>query len=286
MQVNPITVQTADGFSLSATHFALAETLNPTTEWVVVINNAMGVKQRYYQAFASFLASQGHEVYTYDFRGLGASKVPKITQLKSNASTWAGEDFRAMLLYVKQMHPQKNIAVVGHSFGGQIVGFNASSDMIKKALLVASQSGYWQHWTGKGRWGMYAMSHLLLPMVCRLMGYLPAQMGMGADLPKNVAMEWAKWCRSKQYLFDHLSEEQLSRYKNFEGSILSLNFTDDGYAPRKSVEAFLDFFPKTNVETHFISPEEIGVSSIGHFGFFRSQYESTLWQRAKQWLEN
>ena len=28
------------------------------------------------------------------------------------------------------------------------------------------------------------------------------------NLPKNVAKEWAKWCRNPNYLFDYISEDK------------------------------------------------------------------------------
>jgi hypothetical protein len=33
-----------------------------------------------------------------------------------------------------------------------------------------------------------------------------------------------------------------------------------------------------------ISPREIGAERIGHFGFFRPQFERTLWSLAPHWL--
>lgn len=33
-----------------------------------------------------------------------------------------------------------------------------------------------------------------------------------------------------------------------------------------------------------IGPGEVGVHRIGHFGFFRAQFEQTLWPLVPQWL--
>jgi len=34
-----------------------------------------------------------------------------------------------------------------------------------------------------------------------------------------------------------------------------------------------------------VSPRELGVSKIGHLGFFRPEHRDTLWRGAAEWLE-
>jgi predicted alpha/beta hydrolase len=38
------------------------------------------------------------------------------------------------------------------------------------------------------------------------------------------------------------------------------------------------------IEYRRIAPRDIGVPRIGHFGFFRPQFEPTLWPLVPQWL--
>jgi predicted alpha/beta hydrolase len=33
------------------------------------------------------------------------------------------------------------------------------------------------------------------------------------------------------------------------------------------------------------SPEDIAVRAIGHFGFFKKRYKSTLWRESLDWLK-
>jgi hypothetical protein len=45
------------------------------------------------------------------------------------------------------------------------------------------------------------------------------------------------------------------------------------------------FTASTN--THLrIAPEDIGEAQVGHFAFFRSPYQATLWPIALSWLQN
>ncbi|MEC8428943.1 MAG: CocE/NonD family hydrolase, partial [Pseudomonadota bacterium] len=62
---------TNDGLSLSATIYSPKENAKAG----VIINSATAVKQSYYQDFASFLASNGYLVVTYDYRGIGKSAI-------------------------------------------------------------------------------------------------------------------------------------------------------------------------------------------------------------------
>ena len=67
-----ITFTTADGTVLSGTLFEG----NNTSALPVVIGSALAVNQRYYAAFAQWLADQGRCVMTFDVRGVGASLSP------------------------------------------------------------------------------------------------------------------------------------------------------------------------------------------------------------------
>jgi predicted alpha/beta hydrolase len=34
-----------------------------------------------------------------------------------------------------------------------------------------------------------------------------------------------------------------------------------------------------------ITPEQLGAPRIGHFGFFRERFQSSLWPHVTQWLQ-
>ena len=52
----------------------------------MLIVPAMGVDQRYYAAFASWLADQGYFVVTFDYRGMGRSRPPECSATRCAAS--------------------------------------------------------------------------------------------------------------------------------------------------------------------------------------------------------
>ncbi len=249
----------------------------------VVIHAAAGVRQEYYAKFAGYLAGRGFIVLTFDYRGIGASRPPKLRGFAARMRDWAALDAGGALDYLEREAPGARISVVGHSFGGQCLAIVPGSERYASALAVASQSGYWGHWSGAGRAGMWLLTHVVLPGASGLLGYFPARrLGQGEDLPAGVATEWARWCRHPGYLVGALGEEQ--RYAGFRAPLRVAWVADDGYAPRAAAEALRAFYPSARSELHEIHPGSHGGQRIGHFGFFRERFRATLWKDAADWL--
>ena len=56
-------------------------------------------------------------------------------------------------------------------------------------------------------------------------------------------------------------------------------------AGRAAIERLLAYF-SASTRTHLrLAPEDIDESEVGHFAFFRSQYQEKLWPIALHWLE-
>jgi predicted alpha/beta hydrolase len=51
------------------------------------------------------------------------------------------------------------------------------------------------------------------------------------------------------------------------------------------VERLCAAYSSITPEILSVSPRELGVSKIGHLGFFRSEHRDTLWRGAAEWLE-
>jgi predicted alpha/beta hydrolase len=61
--------------------------------------------------------------------------------------------------------------------------------------------------------------------------------------------------------------------------------TDDPWATRPAVERLCAAYSSITPEILSVSPRELGVSKIGHLGFFRPEHRDTLWRGAAEWLE-
>jgi len=66
--------------------------------------------------------------------------------------------------------------------------------------------------------------------------------------------------------------------------MLSLSFTDDEMMSEQGIRSMHRLYANAPIEYRRIAPRDVGAPGIGHFGFFRSQFESTLWPLVPQWL--
>jgi predicted alpha/beta hydrolase len=263
-----------DGYRLSATLYGEG------SDRAVLILPATGVPQGYYAKFAAWLAGEGFQVLTFDYRGIGRSLNGSVRRVEARMRDWALLDAAAA---VQRLDRFSKILVVGHSFGGQALGLLPGPERIAAALVVGSQSGYWRNWPPLGRAWMWPVTHFLLPGVSRLLGYFPgSRLGFGEDLPKGVAIEWASWCRNPTYLVGALRVEDA--YARFAAPLRAYAFSDDPFAPLHAVHKLLELYPKARGEVRAMAPQDLGVRRIGHFGFFREQFRDTLWPEACEWL--
>ncbi len=280
MKPTEFTLTASDSYPIHCTVYAPEK----ANQKVVLLNPANAVKQNYYAAFATYLAAQGYWVYTYDYRGIGKSKPPKLKGFEGTMSDWILKDYATVFAHILKKHHNDKKIVIGHSFGGQVMALIPESQHIDLGVMVASQIGYWKTWQGKGRRMMWRLAHILLPITSKIWGYVPAKIGLGQDLPKGVVLEWAKWIKSPDYLFDFLPESK-QRCQDFNSPLLVWSFEDDDYAPLVPVKGLLKYFPNTPTTHKHLKPAEINKKEIGHFGFYRKHFEDTLWANTLQYIE-
>ena len=268
-----------DGYRLAGT---LYRPRTPNRR-AVLLQAAAGVKQDYYAKFAEYLAARGFAALSFDYRGIGRSRPAKLRGFKARMRDWAEKDIGGALDYLARASHGARLIGIGHSFGAQVFGIVPGNERYVAVMTVGAQSGYWKHWRGRGRAGMWLVSHVVLPAMSRLCGYLPARVfGQGEDLPAGVAREWAGWCRHPGYIVGALGAQEA--YARFTAPIRVVAIADDRYAPPAAVEAFLGFYPNAPRTVEKVQPEKLG-GPIGHFGFFRERFKDTLWKEAADWME-
>jgi predicted alpha/beta hydrolase len=277
-----LTLTTRDKVTLGAALFE-PQTSN---QRAVLISTAMGVKQSYYAEFATYLAEQGFTVLTYDYRGIGRSKPSTLKGYGASLLNWAVDDQTAAIKYATEGYPSYKLLVVGHSLGGQIAGLTPEYSRVAGWLGVASQSGYWRGWDGVLQLRMLLLWYVLIPVLARAYGYFPSRLvGMGSnDIPSNVVLEWARAGRKPYYIRSLYSGTLNDHFASVTAPMLLHSFTDDDFAPPRSVEALRALYPNAKTEHNSIAPQDIGVDAIGHFGFFRKQFKDSLWADSAQWL--
>lgn len=271
-----------DDFPLGATLFE--STLTPR-KGVVLVNCATAVKRTFYARFALWLANQGYDVVTYDYRGIGGSRPSgSFRDFKGTLTQWGADDFAGALEWICRERGVDRVQLIGHSIGGQLIGLAHNAQRVSAAFCIASQSGEWRLWPtlgGKAKMALYM--YAMFPVVGAALGYIPGRFGMGEDLPYTVAGEWARWCRTRGYLLgDDGSRRRL--YSEITAPIVAISFTDDFYAPQETVAEWLRFFPNAQKVHRHLAPADVGARAVGHFGFFRATAEQTMWPQVTQWL--
>jgi len=276
-------VTAKDGYQLTAFRF---QPELDATKGVLLVCSAMGVLQSYYSKYADFMASQGYTVYTFDYRGIGASAPKQLKGFEANLHQWGILDITAMIDQIVEEHPADKLFVITHSVGGQILGLSPQNHLIDGIITVASQSGYWNMWPGLSKLKMLAVWYALIPGLSKLAGYLPAKkLNMFENLPKGVALEWARWGRHKDYMMGYWSEKEPS-YAQVDCPMIAYSFEDDDFAPRKAVAWMSTRYRNAQLQLRHLKSSDLDVKSIGHFGFFRSKFEQPFWNETVTFFDS
>jgi predicted alpha/beta hydrolase len=254
----------------------------------VVIGGAMGVRQDYYAAFAQWLAAQGWRVTSFDYRGSGESlpDTPdgSLRGFKADLFDWA-RDFEAVIDHAHAARPDQPLYLLGHSLGAQLPGLLNNTHKISGMLSVAAGSGYWRENAPQLKRIVLYFWFILVPLATRLFGYFPGRrLKKVGDLPAGVVMQWRKWCLNPRYTVGAEGEAVRQRYASVTFPVLALSISDDELMTLRGTRSLMRCYENAPVEIQSITPADLSVRRIGHFGSFRSEHQALLWPRIGQSL--
>lgn len=268
-------VSTTDGAWVQATFFQSKQ----EPKAAVLVVPAMGVRQDFYATFAKWLANQGYLVATFDYSGTGLSKRCDLRESHADIFHWAQIDCDAMIGAIQERAKGLPIYWLGHSLGGQILGLLPNWGRIAKAVTIATGSGYWKENTPSIKWKAWWLWFVVVPLTTRAFGYFPGKrLRKVGDLPRGVMDQWCRWCRDPEYVVGAEGRAVRERFSEVTIPIASLSFTDDEMMSVRNVESMHQCYSSSPRVMKRISPQEIGVKRIGHFGFFRPNVEESLWR--------
>lgn len=271
-----IKIQTKDGYELSAT---LREPIEKPIGFIQ-INSGTGIPQKFYRHFANYLTKKGYVTVTFDYRGIGKSKPKTLKGFKATNFQWGEFDMTAVLDWGIKNYPNLEKTIVGHSMGGQLIGTMKNADKIDKTFLIASGTGFWKDMPKSSlKMLMPFLWYIYIPFTTTFCGYGGAKkIKQGENLPKGVALQWRNWCISKNYWDSDLNKGvNKNSFQKLTGELKSISFLDDKIISEKANNKLLQYYKNVSVEKSIISPNEVGLNSIGHFGFFSSKSEK-LWK--------
>lgn len=282
MTERSIFIPALDGYRLAATLFPPAAADNGI---VVQINAATGVRREYYHAYARFLASRGFHVVTYNYRGIGDSRDIGWHGAEPSLQDWGEQDLAGVIEWINREYPRHRLVCVGHSGGGQWMGLARNNARVQGQLAISSQSGYWRHFRSRDWPRLLFTWYLLIPLVTRLLGRFPGRLIGSEDLPRGVALNWARWCRNRHYISDRRGNPIREHYHHYRGRLRFYVIDDDRFfAPADAVRALAGYYKNADVQILHVAPADYGVAQIGHFGFFRAGMPAQAWQETADWL--
>ncbi|QGZ66103.1 alpha/beta hydrolase family protein [Paraburkholderia acidisoli] len=289
-----VTIAAADGFPLRAfvwRHRPCMDALPPRP--VVIVNAATSVRCRYYFRFAQWLHENGCDVVVYDYRGIGESRPPDLAQLSASWLDWGERDFEAVLRHVRRTCVGQPIDVVAHSIGGFVIGLAPSNACIRRVFTVGAQYAHWRDYAPRHRLAMLWKWHAVMPLLSALCGYFPARrLGWMEDTPRGVALSWSRsaarfedsYQRAPIARTQQERDALVRRFAGLRAQLLAFSASDDAFGTVPAIERLLRYFVHSDVTHWRVTPQEIGVDSIGHFAFFHSRFEKRLWPLALHWL--
>jgi len=279
-----LSIPALDGHALATTHYPGSNPKGP----VILISSGVAIPRRYYRYFAKWLAGRGARlVICWDYRGIGDSWPPaaKGDERKFDylMSDWALKDYPAMIDWIGDHHKGRKIYTIGHSFGGQAFGLADRNVQVDKSVLIASMSGYWRKMAFPANYKAWFSLLVLGDLAGRIYGYVPGKFGLGEDISYRALKQWAKWCRHQDYFFGDPELPQTRYFADYRGPMLAIGLDDDDWATPELIDHLVDHFTEAQLERRQFSVGQAG-GKIGHFGFFKPQFEENLWGQVGDWL--
>jgi predicted alpha/beta hydrolase len=246
---------------------------------LAVLNGAVGVPQRFYRAFASWLAeTQEVACLTYDYSDFGASAVGSMRQSKVSLADWGLADQPAAMRAARRLAPGLPVWVIGHSFGGIMLSFNGQAAGAARVItlgsgLVRLSDHPWPYrlaaaafWYGHG------------PLLAHGAGYLPGRLaGLGSDLPAAVYWQWRRWATTRGFVLSDAGQAlPLPKPATVTAPVRIVAVADDVMVPPHAVWRQMALVPEAVKRQKVLRPGDYGLDRIGHLGAFARQ-NSVVW---------
>lgn len=252
---------------------------------VIQFNGGTATRKEFYLPFLSYLAENGYICCLWDYRGSGESRPESLKNCEFTYRDYGMKDMPTIKNFLHERFPDVPFLFVGHSAGGQQIGFMNNLENVKGMVNVAVSTGYVPHMPLRYRLLTNYFFHVFTPLSIFFTGYLKAKtFGYMEDLPRNVINEWKAWCLKKDYFFDESfygKTVPIGNFKEYDFPIHTFWTVDDNISNEKNTTTFWKHISGSKPITFTkLMPAELRLKSIGHFGFFKKNMKSLLWQQA------
>lgn len=277
MQRETIQIDCEDGTPLAG------ELLIPAQPRAIIqFNCGTATPRGVYMKLITYLCEQGFACCIWDYRGSGASRQGSLKNSRITYSDYGIKDMPAVKAYLEQRFPGLPLLVIGHSTGGQQIGFMHNWRGIQGVINLGVSAAWFKRMPLAFRLQSYLFFYGVAPVSERLMGYVAAaRLGIMADLPGPVAREWRDWLSVPDYFFDpafYGKTVPAGGFQDFDFPIHNYHATDDPIATPANIDNFWQHIKSSaGITFDRLVPEQFGVDKIGHFGYFKSTMQENLW---------
>ncbi len=279
--VTAVSIPALDGFKLGGVLHEPANVTNPAC--AVVINCGGGIPADRYTQFATYLASQGIPVLTYDYRGIGTSRPTRLRGFVATVEDWSELDCSGAIAWLRAHYPNAELAGFAHSVGAMLFGAASNVSELARLVFVGAHTGYFGDYRHLYRVPMAVLWHGVMPMLTHAVGYFPGRaLRLGENIPAGVALQWASR-RSPELRPESKGTDTkrtimlMARYAAIRVPTYALSFSDDAFATAKGAQRLLAMYPGVTARHDVLDPATVGLRKIGHFGFFRRSSGPRLW---------
>lgn len=248
----------------------------------VIINPGTATKTSFYLSFAQFLAANGYHAVLWNYRGFCENRGGSLARSDISYTDLGRWDIPAVINKTKALYPQLPVYCVGHSAGGQHVGFAANCNELSGMVGVAVSTGYFGTMPLAYRLRAHLFFKAITPVSNALFGYVRAKdLNLMEDLPPKLAREWARWCTNEDFFFAPKFARKdpfLRTYRTLEFPVHVYTASDDEISTEDNTKNFWKHIStKEPVKFTRYNAADMPRKSVGHFGYFRSANEP-IWQ--------
>ena len=279
-----LTITCADSYSLTARFYPAKQS---TDRLPILVCPATGITQSFYHHFIEWLAQQGSDVLVFDFRGIGDSLHGPIRQSTASIQDWGQLDIPAAIETLLNKTGKEQVILLGHSAGGQLLGIVSNYKKVAQVIAISGSTGHVKGLKGRTKRMAPVMFNMIFPISSLVKGYGATKfLGMGENLPKNVAKQWAEFCSKPGYVMNAIGKTIFEDYHNeIQCPITVYWSSDDEIATEANVKDLLRLYPEAPTEMIELKPKDTGHKAIGHMLMFRKSHQN-LWPMMTQNIFN
>lgn len=247
---------------------------------VIQFNCGTATKKEIYLSFLTHLTENGYLCCLWNYRG--SEKTDNLKNSHYRFTDYGTKDIPAIKAFLDNKFSNLPFLFIGHSTGGQQIGFINELNNVKGNINIAVSSGYYRNMPFGYRMKAYFFFYIFTPISALLNGFVKAKpYGFMENLPKKVVFEWRDWLEKEDYFFDkkfYGKTVPTGCFKSFKFPIHVYYSTDDTISNVKNTKAFWkNVKSEKGITFTELTPKEFGLKKIDHFGYFKKTMKGKLW---------